>query len=104
MALCLLYCTASSEAEASKISRILLEKNLVACSNIVSKSKSLFKWKSKVKSTREVVFILKSQRSKLKQVLSQIKKHHSYECPCVVEIPISRGNPDFLKWIKNETT
>ena len=32
-----------------------------------------------------------------------LKEHHSYECPCLLALPILGGNPSFLDWIKEET-
>jgi len=33
-----------------------------------------------------------------------IKALHSYEVSCVVALPILGGNPDFLRWIADETS
>jgi len=32
-----------------------------------------------------------------------VKELHSYEVPCIVSLPIEKGNPDYLKWIKEST-
>lgn len=32
-----------------------------------------------------------------------VKDAHGYEVPCVVAMPISGGNQDFLAWIRSET-
>ena len=37
------------------------------------------------------------------KIISEIKKIHSYDVPCIVFFKISSGNKDFLKWISNST-
>ena len=32
-----------------------------------------------------------------------ISKNHSYDCPCILELPIQGGKSEFLKWIESET-
>jgi len=32
-----------------------------------------------------------------------VKMEHSYDCPCIVAIPIVGGNPQFIDWIEAET-
>jgi len=36
-------------------------------------------------------------------VIERVREEHSYDCPCVVALPIEAGNPAFLKWIHDET-
>jgi len=33
-----------------------------------------------------------------------VKLEHSYDCPCVVVVPIVGGNEEFINWIDTETT
>jgi periplasmic divalent cation tolerance protein len=49
------------------------------------------------------VLILKTREELIAAAVDHVKALHSYECPCVVAIPLTGGNPDFLKWIENET-
>ena len=32
----------------------------------------------------------------------KVKQIHSYECPCIVSIPIEGGNHEFLDWISEQ--
>jgi periplasmic divalent cation tolerance protein len=34
---------------------------------------------------------------------ARVKALHSYACPCVVALPIAKGNPDYLDWLARET-
>ena len=45
----------------------------------------------------------KTTNKRRTKIISEVKKIHSYDVPCVVFSKISSGNKDFLKWISNST-
>ena len=94
-----LFCTTKNQKEAKKISKKLLNKKLVACSNITKRVDSLFSWKNKVESEKESLMILKSKKKLFKKICKIIKKHHSYETQEIIAIPIVEGEKSYLKWI-----
>lgn len=98
----LIYMTAGSETEAETIGRQLVESRLVACVNIIDNMRSFYIWKDEVQDDREIILIAKTVRERVQAVTEKVKSLHSYECPCIVSIPIEDGNPDFLKWIGDE--
>jgi len=99
----LFYVTCKDKDEAKKIAKKLLEKRLIACANIFPEIESLFWWEQKIDSAKETPMILKTKKALSKEVITKIKELHSYECPCIVEIPITGGYNAFLKWICEET-
>ena len=101
--LCWVYMTAGSMEEAKNLGRILVKQNLVACVNLLDNMTSIYKWKEKLEEGHEVVIIAKTRKTQMTQLIETITQHHSYECPCILELPIQGGNPDFLRWIKTET-
>ena len=50
-----------------------------------------------------VVMTAKTRKTHMPQLIKTVTKHHSYECPCILELPIEGGNPEFLRWIETET-
>lgn len=98
-----IYVTTSDMLEAQKIGRILVEKRLAACVNILGTIESLFWWDGGVQKADEVAFIAKTTRERVPDLIEAIRANHSYECPCIVALSIEEGNPDFLKWIADET-
>ncbi len=95
-----LYVTASTQQEAAKIARHLLQKRLIACANLFP-SKSLYWWEGKIQEEKEVVLILKTRQSKVKKVKAEIEKIHSYSVPCITEI-IVRPNEKYGKWLEEQ--
>jgi periplasmic divalent cation tolerance protein len=96
-----IYITASTELEAETIARRLVENRLAACVNIFPKVRSIYYWEGKIEDDSEVVIIAKTTVENEKALIEEVVKLHSYECPCVISLPIENGAPDFLKWIGN---
>jgi periplasmic divalent cation tolerance protein len=46
---------------------------------------------------------LKTRVSLADKVTERIRQLHSYDCPCIVVLPIEGGNAAFLTWIGEET-
>ena len=101
--LCWVYMTAGTFEEARKIGQNLVEKNLVACVNIIENMTSIYKWEEKLEQGQEVVMIAKTRKKLMSKLIETVNFHHSYECPCILDLPIQGGSPEFLTWIETET-
>ncbi len=98
-----IYVTTGSQEEATKIGRTLVEERLVACANLLPKIQSFYWWNAAVQEGAQTPLLLKTRKNLAKAVVARVKALHSDDCPCVIAMPIVRGNPDFLQWIENET-
>ncbi|MCA9385491.1 divalent-cation tolerance protein CutA [Candidatus Dojkabacteria bacterium] len=99
MGFLLLYVTAGDYKEAQLIVDTLLEKKLIACGNIVENMKALYWWENAIQRDDEVIIIAKTSRKKFKSVESCVKEIHSYDCPCIIGLPIVEGSQEYLEWI-----
>jgi periplasmic divalent cation tolerance protein len=95
--------TASSEAEAVKISTALIEEHLAACVNIVPEIRSLFTWKEKTQDENETLLIVKSRQPLLDRLITRVKSLHSYTVPEIIALPVIGGSGDYLAWLKETT-
>jgi periplasmic divalent cation tolerance protein len=102
MAVNFIYMTASSKAEAQKIGKALVESRLAACVNLLDNMQSIYRWEEKVQEDAEVVLIAKTTDSLVSQLIDKVKSLHSYDCPCIVSLPVLDGYPPFLDWIETE--
>jgi periplasmic divalent cation tolerance protein len=98
----LVYVTTADKAEARRIGEHLVRTRLAACVNILDGMNSIYMWEDKLQDDQETVLIAKTVAFKLTALTETIKKMHSYDCPCVVALPIEGGNTDFLGWIAAE--
>ena len=95
--------TAGSVEEAKNIGKILVGQNLAACVNLLENMISIYKWKEKLEESQEIILIAKTRKTLMPKLIETVNSLHSYDCPCILELPIQGGDPDFLSWIKSQT-
>ncbi len=98
----LVYMTMPDKSEAREIGRFLVTSRLVACVNILDNMNSMYVWQGEFKDDQEAVLIAKTTEARVHELIEAVKERHSYECPCIVTLPIADGNPDFLQWIAEQ--
>jgi len=103
MSAVMVYVTAGSREEAALLARTVIEEKLAACANILAEMTSVYRWQGEVCEEPEFAIVMKSRRDLIGRLTERIKALHSYDCPCVVALDISEGNPAFLDWIAQET-
>ena len=47
--------------------------------------------------------IAKTRETLMPKLIETVNSLHSYDCACILELPIQGGNPKFLSWIETET-
>lgn len=100
---CLVYVTTSDVAEARAIGHAMVKERLAACANILPAVLPIFWWEGEVQEGEESVLLLKTAEDRVPSLIAAVRDAHSYDCPCILSIPISGGNADFLRWIEAET-
>ena len=98
----LVYITAKDKKEAGKIARALVRTRLAACVNIIGNINSVYRWEGKIESGKEALLVVKTKKSLVPAVIKKVKSIHSYTCPCIITLPVSDGNKDYLLWIEKE--
>ena len=94
------YMTAGSSEEAASIGKELVTSGLAACVNIIENMKSIYVWEDELQSDSEVVLIAKTVASKVPLLVEKVNSIHSYDCPCIISLPVLDGNPSFMDWIQ----
>ena len=93
----LAYITCRDEKEARKISLHLLEKKLIACSNMLPIN-SMYRWNGKIADDKEFLVIAKTTEKKFGLMEKEVEKIHSYEVPCIIKIKCSE-NKKYRDWV-----
>jgi len=97
------FITASNEDEAAKIAKALVETRLAGCVNIIKGIRSIYSWQGKIEDEKEVLMIIKTQKTLFDSLMKKVKKLHSYKVPEIIALPIIQGSKDYLKWLKEVT-
>lgn len=94
-----IYMTAGNKEEAKKIGKALVAAKLAACVNILDNMNSIYMWEGELQDDAEVVLIAKTTEACVPQLVEKVKSLHSYDCPCIVSLPVLGGHKPFLDWI-----
>lgn len=98
----LVYTTYPSLVEAEKTGRLLVEKGLAACVNILPGMRSIYRWQGKVENAEEVVMIVKTRDAQKEAVAAEVKRNHFYDTPAILFLPSDGGDKAYVEWILSE--
>lgn len=93
------YIVTKNKTEAKKIGKALVQYRLAACVNIFDKMHSMYWWKGKIEEANEAVLIAKTTKKLFPKLSKKVKSIHSYDVPCILQISISDGNKEYVKWL-----
>jgi len=96
----IVYITCKDEEEAVKISKHLLEKKLIACSNM-HPIRSMYWWEGKIQNEKETVIIAKTLEKNFEKIKEEVAKIHSYDVPCILKID-AEANESYDTWVNEE--
>ena len=94
--------TVEHKADAEKIAKILVEKRLAACVQVIGPLTSFFNWQEKPDIAREYLCMIKSREDLFFFFLAAIIEVHPYEVPEIIATPIIKGGTDYLNWMAAE--
>jgi periplasmic divalent cation tolerance protein len=98
------YVTAGSAEEADRLARTIVAERLAACANIIPGMRSVYWWEGAIGEAAETVVLFKTRADRFEALAARAKELHSYDCPCVVALPVTAGLPAYLGWIEAEST
>lgn len=99
----IVYMTAADADEAARIGRLLVQRRLAACINVLGPVRSIYAWAGQVRDEGETAFIAKTWADRLDELTLAVRQAHSYDVPCVVALPLAGGSAPFLDWIREQT-
>jgi periplasmic divalent cation tolerance protein len=99
----LVYTTWPSIVEAEQAGRAIVERRLGACVNILPGMISHYWWQGKIERAEEAVMIVKTRAALAEPVRAAVKELHSYQTPSIMVLPVEAVDPDYQKWIVQET-
>ena len=94
------FTTTEKKEDAEKIAKVLVEKRLTACVQIIGPIISTYWWKGKVETAEEWLLFIKSKKDLYEELEKAIKEIHPYETPEIIAIPIVAGSKDYLEWLR----
>lgn len=96
------FTTTEKKGDAENIAKVLVEKRLAGCIQIVGPIVSTYWWKDNVETAEEWLCFIKSKKTLYDELEKAIKGIHPYETPEIIAMPIVSGSKDYLGWLSNE--
>lgn len=90
-------------ALAMALARALLDRRLAACVNIGQPVESIYHWRARIETGKEIPVVIKTRSALYSNVEAAIRKLHPYDTPEIIAIPVSDGNSRYLAWLAAET-
>ncbi|MEP7270797.1 MAG: divalent-cation tolerance protein CutA [Acidobacteriota bacterium] len=97
------FTTTAEEAQAEILARLLVDKQISACVQIIGRIRSFYRWQGEVQSANESLIIIKTTRQAYAAVEEAIKTMHresgGYETPEIIALPVEGGALEYLEWL-----
>ncbi len=98
----LILVTAGARDDAERIGEGLVVERLAACCNVVPTVASFYYWDGHLQRDHEALLIIKTLESLAKSVEEYVRKHHTYEVPEILQVPIEGGSSAYLDWLAGQ--
>jgi periplasmic divalent cation tolerance protein len=93
------YALFADAEEAGRIGRIMIERDLAACVNILAPCQSIYRWEGAIETAAEVPALFKTSADKVDTLIAAIASLHSYAVPAITAWPIVQAGPGYAEWV-----
>jgi periplasmic divalent cation tolerance protein len=100
---CIVMTSIGTEDEAEVLAAAIVEAQLAACVQI-QRVRSLYVWQGELHREPEWVLQIKTLHARYAAVEAFIRERHSYQTPEIVQVPITAGSADYLRWLEAGST
>jgi len=94
--------TVDSEALARSLGERLLKARLAGCVQEI-RIASRYRWEGAVQCDAEILLLVKTSKASAAAAMHCIERHHSYEVPEILAVPVTDGLPAYLQWLARES-
>lgn len=91
--------TVGSADEGRRLGRLLVERRLAACVNLVPGLTSIYRWKGAVEEQSEILLLIKTTAESLPDLEAALRELHSYQLPEFLALNISAASRHYLDWV-----
>lgn len=97
----IVFSTFPDLVSAEKAASLVIEKEFGACVNLLSISKSFYKWEGKLQIHPEFLLLIKTTKRAYTQLEILLKQNNPNKVPEIIYFEIKGGNDEYLSWIQS---
>lgn len=97
----LVVCTFPDSEQAREIGRLLVERQLAACVNLVPAVESIYRWRDSVETAAETLAIFKTTAVAYPAFAETLAELHPYDVPEIVALDPAHVAAPYLAWVKS---
>jgi len=95
--------TTASADEGHKLARLLVERKLAACVNLVPGLTSIYRWQGAIEEASEILLLMKTTVEQLPALEAAVRELHSYQVPEFLVLEVESGSQPYLDWLRSST-
>ena len=89
-----------SDEVASAIAKLLVDRELAACVQVLPITQSVYRWKGEVCIDQEVLLLIKTTSALKDEVRKAVEENHPYEVPEFVVIEAAEVSERYGEWLR----
>lgn len=92
------------EEVAGRVCDHVVRERLAACAQVGGPIRSTYRWKGEVEVEAEWMVTIKTRRARLEALVTAVRALHPAEVPEIVAVPVVGGDPEYLDWVRAESS
>ena len=97
----LILTTVPAVSRADTIARSLVDERLAACVNVIPGLTSIYRWQGEREEASECLLVIKTDETRYAELERRVLELHPYTVPEVLALPVERGAPAYMEWLKD---
>jgi periplasmic divalent cation tolerance protein len=98
----LIMVTASGRDLAERLGEGLVVERLAACCSVVPTVRSFYYDEGQLQRDHEALLLVKTMESRSQEVQEYVRRHHAYDLPEIIQLPIEGGSAAYLQWVADQ--
>lgn len=98
----LILVTTGGRDDAERIGEALVVEHLAACCSVIPTVHSFYYWEDQLQREHEALLLIKTAESQAAAVEEFVRRHHDYQMPEIIQVPIEGGSSAYLDWLQKQ--
>ncbi len=95
----IVLCTFPDADTAASVTRTLVEEKLVACGNILTGVRSIYRWDGKIEDAAEALVVFKTSSPAYARLEKRLRRLHPHETPEILAFEAGAASKSYAAWV-----